>query len=405
MDRARIVFEQPAPQTRRLRIAIVTETYLPEVNGVAITMGHMIAGLRHCRHDIQLIRPRQHQEEMPANEPGFEEVLVQGIPIPRYDALKLGLPAKQRLRRLWSAKRPDIVHIVTEGPLGWSALSAAHQLGLPVCTDFHTNFHTYTEHYGIGWLRKPITAYLRKFHNRSLATLVPTAAIRLELERLGLANLRVVSRGVDTILFSPRRRSPQLRASWGLGSTDMAVIYVGRIAPEKNLPLLLRAFEAMREANPRLRLVLVGDGPARAALESSHPEHVFAGMRTGEDLAAHYASGDIFLFPSTTETYGNVTMEAMASGLAVVAYDYAAAHQHIRQGVDGLLAAVDDAAGFTRLAVGLANDRGRAGHLGAHARAVAEKLDWAWVVAEFERTLLEFAPDGERYELAACSAA
>lgn len=398
MDSAQIVLQQLPTTLRSLRIAIVTETYPPEVNGVAMTIGRLVTGLQDRQHQVQLVRPRQHRDDSPASRPNFEEVLKPGVPIPRYDALKVGLPAKQALVRLWSVRRPDIVHVVTEGPLGWSALAAAHKLKLPVSTDFHTNFHTYSRHYGVGWLSKPIAAYLRRFHNRALCTMVPTEGMRGELERLGLQNLRVVSRGVDTALFSPRRRSAQLRGGWGAGSEDVAAIYVGRIAPEKNLPLVLSAFAAMREANPRLRLVLVGDGPDRAALQARHPEHVFAGMRTGEDLAMHYASGDIFLFPSTTETYGNVTMEAMASGLAVVAYDYAAAAQHIRHGLSGLLARVGDAEDFTRLANGLAGDRGRARRLGAAARAVTEKLDWSWIVGEFEHALLDLAANGTTHE-------
>jgi glycosyltransferase involved in cell wall biosynthesis len=390
---------------RSLNIAVVTETYVPEVNGVAITMARMIDGLRLRRHRIQLIRPRQHADDRPATLPDFEEVLTRGIPIPRYDALKVGLPARHRLARLWSARRPDIVHIVTEGPLGWSALSAAHQLDIPVCTDFHTNFHSYTRHYGIGWLKQPVTAYLRRFHNKALSTLVPTNSIRLELEQLGIANLRVVSRGVDTTLFSPLRRSDDLRASWGASRGDPVALFVSRIAPEKNLALVVRAFEALRRANPRSRLVWVGDGPERAALQSRHPDHVFAGMRAGEDLAAHYASADIFLFPSTSETYGNVTIEAMASALAVVAYDYAAARMHIRHRRTGLLAALEDEDEFMRLAATLANDRGLVKSLGANAREAVRKLDWAWIVSEFERVLLDFASSGECHELSALTAA
>ena len=391
MDSAQILMQQLPPVLRSLRIAIVTETYPPEVNGVAMTIGRMVAGLQHREHQVQLVRPRQHRDDNPAIQPNLEEVLKPGVPIPRYDALKMGLPAKQALVRLWALKRPDIVHIVTEGPLGWSALAAAHKLKLPVSTDFHTNFHTYTKHYGIGWLNKPIAAYLRKFHNRALCTMVPTEPIRNELAQLGLKNLRVVSRGVDTALFTPRHRSAQLRARWGAGGEDMVAIYVGRIAPEKNLPLVLSAFDAMRQANPRMRLGLVGDGPDRAALQARHPQHIFAGMRIGHDLAAHFASGDIFLFPSTTETYGNVTMEAMASGLAVVAYDYAAAAQHIRHALSGLLARFDDAADFTGLAVTLAGDREQVKRLGAGACTVAGKLDWSWIVSEFESALLELA--------------
>jgi len=400
MDSAQIL-PQPLPVTsRRLRIAIVTETYPPEVNGVAMTIGRMVAGLQIRRHQVQLVRPRQHSEDSAACQPNFEEVLKPGMSIPRYDMLKLGFPAKRALVRLWSLKRPDIVHIVTEGPLGWSALAAALKLKIPVSSDFHTNFHTYSKHYGIGWLKRPIAAYLRKFHNQALCTMVPTESIRIELEQIGLKNLRVVSRGVDTALFSPRHRSSQLRGSWGAGSGDIVALYVGRIAPEKNLPLVLAAFDAMRQANPRLRMVLVGDGPERAALQARYPQHVFAGMRIGQDLAAHFASGDIFLFPSTTETYGNVTMEAMASGLAVVAYDYAAAALHIRHGASGLLARFDDAGEFTKLAVGLADDRERVKRLGGAARTVTAKLDWSWIVGEFESALLELSANGNAYELA-----
>jgi glycosyltransferase involved in cell wall biosynthesis len=396
MDSAQILMQQLPTTSRSLRVAIVTETYPPEINGVAMTIGRMVAGLQNRQHQVQLVRPRQGREDSPLKQPGLEEVLKPGVAIPRYDALKLGLPAKQALIRLWSLKRPDIVHLVTEGPLGWSALAAANKLKIPVSSDFHTNFHSYSKHYGIGWLKNPIAAYLRKFHNQTLCTMVPTESIRVELEALGMKNLRVVSRGVDTALFTPRHRSSQLRGAWGAGSGDLVAIYVGRLAPEKNLPLTLSAFEAMRQVNPRMRLVLVGDGPERAALQARYPYHVFAGMRVGQDLAAHFASGDIFLFPSTTETYGNVTMEALASGLAVVAYGYAAAAEHIRHEMSGLLARYDDAAEFTRLATELATDLARVKRLGAAARTVTEKLDWSWIVAEFESALMELAFDGHR---------
>jgi glycosyltransferase involved in cell wall biosynthesis len=396
MDSAQILMQQLPTTSRSLRVAIVTETYPPEINGVAMTIGRMVAGLQNRQHQVQLVRPRQSRDDSPLRQPGLEEVLKPGVAIPRYDALKLGLPARQALIRLWSLKRPDIVHLVTEGPLGWSALAAASKLKIPASSDFHTNFHSYSKHYGIGWLKKPIAAYLRKFHNQTLCTMVPTESIRVELEQLGMKNLRVVSRGVDTALFTPRHRSSQLRGAWGVGSNDLVAIYVGRLAPEKNLPLTLSAFEAMRQVNPRMRLVLVGDGPERAALQARYPHHVFAGMRVGQDLAAHFASGDIFLFPSTTETYGNVTMEALASGLAVVAYGYAAAAEHIRHEVNGLLARYDDDAEFTRLAIELATDTARVKRLGAAARVVTEKLDWSWIVTEFESALMELAFDGHR---------
>jgi glycosyltransferase involved in cell wall biosynthesis len=209
------VFQELPATSSSLRVAVVTETYPPEVNGVAMTLACIVDGLQQRNHRIQLIRPRQHATESPVRDVHFEEVLSRGVPIPRYHGLRIGLPAKQALFRLWSLKRPDVVHIATEGPLGWSALTAAAQLKLPVSTGFHTNFHSYSQHYGVGFLKKPIAAYLRKFHNRAQATLVPTEDLRRELAAQGFENLRVVSRGVDTRLFSPARRSPQLRRDWG----------------------------------------------------------------------------------------------------------------------------------------------------------------------------------------------
>jgi glycosyltransferase involved in cell wall biosynthesis len=245
----------------------------------------------------------------------------------------------------------------------------------------------------VGWLKTPITAYLRKFHNKALSTLVPTESLRRELEVLGFRNLEVVARGVDTALFNPLRRSAALRQDWGVRDGEPVALSVGRLAPEKNLPLVLRAYRLMRELQPRLRLVLVGDGPERARLAREYPDVIFAGMRTGEDLAAHYASADVFLFPSMTETYGNVTVEAMASGLAVVAYDYAAAQQHIRHNHNGVLVPFGADDDYVQAAAAMVNDAVRIRAFGKNARAVTEKLDWSCIVAEFEQALLRLTDD------------
>lgn len=389
----------------RLRIAVVTETYPPEVNGVAMTIGRIVRGLVQRGHSVQVVRPRQHRDEQPQSGAGYEEVLVRGVPIPCYDVLKLGIVSASALRARWSEQRPDVVHIVTEGPLGRAALSAARALGIATSADFHTNFHSYSEHYGVAWLRRPILGYLRRFHNRVHCTMVPTPALRDELGRLGFRHLQIVSRGVDTRLFEPARRSLALRRQWGAAADDPVVLYVGRLAPEKNLPLLFDAYEAMRAREPRTRLVIVGDGPSRAALERSATPAYFAGIRTGEDLAAHYASADLFLFPSLTETYGNVTVEAMSSGLAVVAFHYAAAAAHIRHERNGIAVPVGSAAEFVRLASALVSDRVRIARLGTQARLTAEQLEWGRIVADFERTLVHLVMSDERHELTPCVSA
>jgi glycosyltransferase involved in cell wall biosynthesis len=388
IEPAPLVVEQLPVAHRVLRIGVVTETYAPEMNGVAATATRFVEGLRARDHQIQLVRPRQNAGDRADAAPKYEEVLLRGMPIPNYPNLKLGLPARRALMRLWTLQRPDVVHIVTEGPLGWSALQAALKLRLPVCSDFRTNFHAYSSHYGVGWFRKPILAYLRKFHNRTQCTLVPTEAMRAQLADMGFRDLAVVARGVDTQRFSPAHRSEALRAGWGLGPRDVAVLHVGRIAPEKNMPALAAAFERFCAREPRAKLVVVGSGPALDALRARHPQAVFTGARSGDELSAHYASGDVFLFPSLTETWGNVTLEAMASGLAVVAFDYAAAREHIRHGENGLLAPLGDGGAFAAAAEGLAGEPGRVRALGARARATAETLSWERVVLELEARLL-----------------
>ena len=385
-----IIFEELTGVRRSLRIAVVTETYPPEVNGVATTAARFVEGLRARGHQIQLVRPRQSNEVL-SNQDDF---LVRGLAIPKYPSLKMGLPARRALERLWTLRRPDIVHIVTEGPLGWSALQAAEKLKLPAVSDFRTNFHAYSAHYGVGWLKKPILAYLRKFHNRTLFTLVPTEAMRTELAGHRFRGLRVIARGVDTRLFDPARRNNTLRASWGAGPADPVLIHVGRLAAEKNLACLAAAYEAARKRSPRAKLVLVGDGPERRALQQRFPEAIFAGVRKGEDLAMHFASGDLFLFPSLTETYGNVTLEAMASGLAIVAFNYAAAAEVIRHGASGLLAPYGDTDSFARLTAGLAAAPARATQFGVQARYEATGRGWTKVVEQLEATLLIAADAG-----------
>jgi len=372
-----------------LRIAVVTETYPPEVNGVATSVARIVHGMRERGHRVQLIRPSQHGE---AASPGADdglEILTCGMPIPMYGQLRMGLPAQARLARIWAGRRPDVVHLATEGPLGWSALRAARALQLPVCSDFRTNFHAYGRYYGVGLLTRPIMAYLRHFHNQCQSTMVPTTAMQQQLADAGLQRLAVVARGVDTRLFHPARRSHALRREWGVHDDEPVVLHVGRLAPEKNLGVVLQAFDSIRSVRPRARLVFVGDGPSRAALQARCPDAVFAGFRRGEDLAACYASSDLFLFPSLTETFGNVTTEAMASGLAMVAFDDAAAGALIRHGVSGLLAAPDDVPGFLQCAADIAVNAHWRRAMGAAARNRVADMGWDVIMAAIEQVYTE----------------
>jgi glycosyltransferase involved in cell wall biosynthesis len=374
-----------------MRIAMVTETYPPEVNGVARTIGLMAEGLQRRGHAIQLVRPRQNGHDAAANLENFHEVLLPGIPIPRYTQLKMGMPSRRALERRWKEERPDIVHVATEGPLGWSGLAAARGLGIPVATDFHTNFHAYSRHYGFAWLARPVAAYLRSFHNRAACTMVPTREIAEELGALRFERLRVVGRGVNPQVFHPGRRSRELRSAWGAGDDTLVALCVSRFAPEKNFALVIEAYEAMRRVRPETKLVLVGDGPLAEKLKSKNVGYVIAGRKVNGELSMHYASADVFLFPSMTETFGNVTVEAMASGLGIVAYDYAAAREVLRHGESALLAPFGDAAAFVSHAEHLARDPDLGRSLGAAARKRAESLTWERIVQDFEAVLVDVA--------------
>ncbi|MBT0570106.1 glycosyltransferase family 1 protein [Curvibacter sp. CHRR-16] len=393
---ATICVDELAPSRASLRIAVVTETYPPDINGVARTMARTVQGLRDLGHAITVIRPR-HPSEVGGDAPQ-PDVLVKGMPIPFYRQLRVGLPAKRELTRLWSHKRPDVVHIATEGPLGWSALKVARKMRIPVSTDFRTNFHAYTEHYKVGLLKKPIIAYLRKFHNLAHSTMVPTEQLRQELHALGFERLHAVPRGVDVGHFDPAKRSDAVRQNWGAADGDVVLLCVARLAAEKNLSVLLQVFNALQPLYPHLRLVVAGDGPQRENLQRESPRALFTGFLDEKALAAHYASADVFVFPSVSETFGNVCLEAMASGLPVVAYDDAAARLLVQHGSNGLLAHYNPAQGGTTDMQALlthteamVRDSALRQRCAAAARDTAQGMSWAAIFAQVERVLLHVA--------------
>ncbi|HEV7912253.1 MAG TPA: glycosyltransferase family 1 protein, partial [Albitalea sp.] len=291
-------------------------------------------------------------------------------------------------RHRFERRPPQLVHIATEGPLGWAALRAAQTLGLPVTSDFRTNFHQYSRYYGLGWLSPVVHDYLRRFHNQAQRTFVPTRALRADLSASGFERLEVVGRGVDTLRFSPDKRSAALRAQWQADDGPV-LLYVGRLAAEKNVELALCAFEAVRLRMPSARMVVVGDGPLRKRLQAEFPDALFAGLQRGEALAQHYASADLFLFPSLSETFGNVTLEALASGLPVVAYDTAAAAEFVEDCDNGLLAPVGAEKAFVAAACSLAWQHRHLGAVRAQARRAAMKAQWADVLNGFEAQLVE----------------
>jgi glycosyltransferase involved in cell wall biosynthesis len=374
-----------------MRIGIISETYPPEINGVALTVHGLATGLAARGHEIDMIRPRQTVSHV--DEPGIHALETRGAALPRYPGLRFGLPASRTLRKRWTENRPDAIYVATEGPLGRSAVKTAVKLGIPVATGFHTRFDTYADHYGVGFLTPVVHGYLRRFHCRANITLVPTDALAQELAAMGVDHARLLRRAVDTKLFHPSKRDMSLRESWGVDADTPVVLYVGRIAPEKNLDLAVETFRAIQQHAPKARYVWVGDGPARAALQAAHPDFIFVGMKRDETLAAHFASADIFPFPSLSETFGNVILEALAAGLPVVAYAEGAAREHLFDNVNGFRIVSGDASAFTAAAVTLASDMGLVHRMGKAAEESVAKLSPEAVIREFETQLSELVEE------------
>lgn len=386
-----------------MRLCLVTDTFPPDVNGVALTLRRLRDLLAQRGHEVEVLLTgdvRAAAEKQGLVDPAepASGLKLPFLPLPGYKGLRFGLPARGTLRRHWKEHRPDIIYVATESPLGFSAVDAAQDLDIPAVSGFHTNFDSYMRDYNLPMLREVAGGYLRSLHNRTRATFAPSPDVINRLREEGFHNVRLLGRGVDTGFFDPAHRDENLRTQWGASPGDAVAIYVGRVAPEKNLPLAFRAYaelaELERDHGRTLRVVVVGDGPKRQELEAAHPDVVFAGMRSGDALAAHFASADLFIFPSTTETFGNVILEAMASGLAVVSHDYAAARLHLRHGVNGFSAPLNDEDAFLAACREAANREAWPAVRQA-ARETALGLGWDAVASRFEADLLELIADDE----------
>jgi len=355
-----------------LRIAIVSETWLPQINGVSRTLNELTLFLDGCGDDLLLMIPRYRPPV--ASSASCQISSFAGTRLPFYPEIRLPLARPASIRKQLKTFAPDLVHIATEGPLGWAALRAARSLSLPVATSYHTHFAPYLSAYRLGMLTEAAWAYLRWFHNRTDLTLCPTPSARQQLLTKGFRNVDVWSRGVDNRRFDPAHRDPLLRKKLGIASEETVLLYVGRLAAEKNLAMLIDAYRLLK--GPK-RLLLVGDGPLRAELErQAIPGVLFAGYRHGAELARFYASADIFAFPSLTETFGNVVLEAMASGLATVGFAVQGPGDQIVDGETGLLVATIDAETLATRLQELVDERPLRRRLGNAARACAVGRSW-----------------------------
>ena len=357
-----------------MRIAVITETFEPDINGVARSLRMTLAGLLKMGWQIDLHCLQGSGTTFAAEFPGVRLYPHRGLAMPFYPQVRIGLTRPGYWRGLWRTTHVDLVYVITEGPLGLTAIRAAKQLNLPVISAFHTNFHAYSRYYRMGFIQQLLVKYLRYLHGHADITLVPSVQQQNLLRAQGFNHLQVLHHGVDTQCFALQLRDRQLRAQWGVHHSEPVMLYVGRVASEKNIELVLQTYQQARRTVSGLRCVVVGDGPQRMTLQAQYPEVIFTGALQGELLSRHFASADMFVFASETETFGLVTLEAMASGLPVYSYALAAAGLFV-DAQNGQLITPGDAQEFSENFAAFARRRDLK-ELGENARQVAQGQSW-----------------------------
>jgi glycosyltransferase involved in cell wall biosynthesis/predicted metal-dependent phosphoesterase TrpH len=363
---------------RAPRALLFTDTFA-EVNGVAGTMRRLAAASADGSYP-GLVVVASHDDPAPgtlALPPDWS------LPLPSYESLDLRFPLPTDVLECIEEHRPDVIHVATPGPVGFCGLAVARLLGIPVVGSYHTELGPYALHLTRDLIVAEATeVYVDWFYARCATVLAPTSGVADALAARGMPDVRVWGRGVDTDFFTPERRDQELRERL-LGDGELLVLSVGRLSHEKRIGVLLDAFARLSRARPEARLVVVGEGPARRELERTAPAGtVFVGEARGPDLAAHYASADLFCFPSTTDTFGQVLLEAGASGLPVVAAAAGGALELVAHGRNGLLVPPDDPGRLAASLLELAESPSNRAAFGAAGLTAARARTWDSAIAQ-----------------------
>jgi phosphatidylinositol alpha 1,6-mannosyltransferase len=355
-----------------LRIALVTSSYNYIADGVALTLNRLVGYLESQGVEVLVFTPTA---EKPAFAHNGTIVPVPSMPLPGRPEYRFVLRMPGRVKRSLLNFKPDIIHIAVPDFLGHAALATANAQGIPAVATYHTRYETYLRHY---WYLAPfeglLTKILRRFYGACREVYVPSDSTRDALLADGLTNnFKPWPRGIETDRFHPGKRSAAWRVEHGIAENELIVLHVSRLVREKRLDMLTASLKRLTIPH---RLVIVGDGPDRGFVEGQLPHAIFTGFLTGDELTAAYASSDIFFFPSDSESFGNVTLEAMASGLPCVCADATGSRSLVVDGETGFLAPPDDAAGFARHITALATNAGLRQRMGQTARARALTFSW-----------------------------
>ena len=363
-----------------LRIALFTGAYNHIADGVSLTLNRLVAYLEGQGAKVEVFAPTI---PIPALQHSGTLIPVRSITAPGRPDYRVSLGMSKAARRSLTDFRPNLFHIATPDLLGLAALKTALRTGTPAVASYHTHFASYLDYYRLGLLEGPTWRYLRWFYGSCRQVYVPSRSMLEVMRSHGIdGDLRLWPRGVESDLFNPGRRSADWRRERSIGETEVVVTFVSRLVAEKGLGVVRDVLNGLRERGVAHRAVIVGDGPERASLEAALPTAIFEGHLSGEALAAAYASSDVFLFPSETETFGNVTLEALSSGLPAVVANATGSNSLVEEAVTGFLAPPRDSAVFLERVERLVLDDVLRAQMGAAARRAAEQYEWSRVLAQ-----------------------
>jgi glycosyltransferase involved in cell wall biosynthesis len=373
-----------------MRIAIFSEVYWPMVSGVSLVLQRLVGALEARGHVVRVYTAAYQLPDGVADHPNVYRAPSRRLFL--YPDVQWGFPDWAAIRDDFAAFRPDVVHLATEFAMGGMGLRLARAHEVPMIASAHTDYERYAARYHLEWLMPAGWRYLRWFYGHATRVLCPSHQYERHLQSRGVRHTGIWSRGVDRELFAPTHRREAVREALGVGSDDQMVLYVGRLAAEKNLHLLLEGWPQVVDRHPRARLVVVGTGPLEEGLRTHVPPGVIvAGVRTGAELSATYASADCFAFPSSTETFGNVLLEAMASGLPALAVRAGGVLDFAQHGANAWLVAPDSVPALAEGLGVLLSDASLRARLAAGALATAGERAWDaifdGVVSEYQRAI------------------
>jgi len=371
-----------------MKIAFYAGTYVKDKDGAVRTMYQLVSSFLAEGHEVMVWSP----DVSPGH--GRRETVnpLPSVPIPLYPDYRLGFYTASTEKQI-DAFGPDIVHISTPDIIGGRFLRYAGKRGLPVATIYHTDFPSYLAYYRLGFAENAVWKYLRKFYNSCDAVFVPTEEMKIRLESQGIQRVDIWARGIDRSLFNPQRRSDTLRAEWDADGR-FVIAYAGRFVWYKDIQVVIDVYKKSREsaaAAAATRFVMIGSGPEEEVMRREMPDAVFPGYLGGTALPEAYASSDLLLFPSTTEAFGNVVLEAFSSGIPAVVSDAGGCQELVRGSDAGYIAAAGDAEAFWQSCRRLLHDRSLYDEKCRKGLDFAERMSWpvinAALIARYEEII------------------